>query len=212
MRAPIVAIALLAGCGNSTGDTDPAAVGSCAYQTTLLPELDATAWPAGLADALPAYHSLDGVFYLEDCVDDSVADHEIKITTVPQEEILVITGGVSPEVACGCTLDPSYTHDNTMDPVGLLPPVELYIPPTLEPSGVGRTYMMEGALFGAGQDLLLRACAHRTIDPAEESDYDDVYIFLRANAAGELDMTLMLNTIGSNAAPSECHFTELRPQ
>lgn len=218
MRAHVpfaYALALLvAGCGGKeTEDTSPTPNMTCdPYDTEPLSEIPVTDWPDGLTAAMDSYNKLGGSFFVADC-DDPELEHNIGITIPAPDLTGVIRGGGPDEGAtCGCHLDPDYEADTKMNPIAVLPKIKISIPQGLEPAGKPRTYDLEGVAFAYGDDLQLRACAHRTIDPADNSDYDDIYWFLRVDADGHADLTMLLTTLGAAQAPKECHFSTLTKQ
>lgn len=204
MRAATALLLLATACGGNAEDTDPNGSGSCNWPTERLSAIPVDDWPAGLAEALPFYQGLGGVYYADDCVDPGI-EHEIMITRVPQEELRVITSPPPSGSDCGCALDPHYPGDASMKPVALIPSMDVFIGGTLDPGGPpGRAYDMSGALFAHGEDLALRVCATRHIDPAEESPYDDVWFFLRVLPDGSLDMSLLYGILGDAQPTSVC--------
>jgi len=212
-RGALLAL-LVAGCGGGGGeDTSPNPDMTCdPYETEVLAEIPVDQWPPGLTHALESYNGLAGNFIVTDC-DDAEVEHTIQFTIPPQDSTGVIEGGGPPEgVDCGCHLDPDYAPDTSMNPIAVLPEITMSIPQGLEPAGRPKIYQLSGVAFASGDDLRLRSCGHRTIDPADNSEYDDIYWFLRVDADGQADLTMLLTKLGSNEPPKECHFAALVPQ
>lgn len=214
MRAHYVVLALLvAGCGEDPVDGSPNPDMTCdPYDTQVLSSVSSTEWPDGLQAALAAYNKLEGSWYVNDC-DDSELEHNFAITLETQDKTGVIVGGGPDEgIDCGCHLDPKFPADTKMNPIAVLPTIKISIPPGLEPSKKARSYDLHGVAFSSGQGLLLRSCVTRHIDPADNSDYDDIYWFLRVDSEGNPSMSMLLTRIGVNEPPKECNFTNMRSQ
>lgn len=207
-RVAIAAIAAMGcGSGDNAGEDSGGTPPSCEYQTAPLSSVDSTQWPDGLTDSLSAYQALDGIWTAADCLDPSVR-HEFKITAPPQEQLEIIQGGASSS-PCGCTQDPVYDHDNTMNPVALVPTLDVFVPIGVFDVGVeARTYAFTGALFGPGQPLSLRACADRRIDPAENSAYDDAWLTIRVDTDDRLAMSIKLARLGEGDQTVTCEITD----
>lgn len=192
-------------CGpNADDDTGPPAPTCGEEETTPLTEVDAPAWPDGLADGLITLGEINGVWQATLC-DDPLESIEVKLIVPPQETVAVYTGDL-PTPECGCSLDPHFQPDGAYLPVGISD-MEVYIGAYPDNALAQRTVVTKAVLFSAGQDLELRACGGNTVDPVLGSDWTEASVIVRVDGAGALTGTILLQQDGSTHTEI-CELTE----
>lgn len=191
MRRSSLSLLLLAACSGGGDDETTEPFATCdEIVAAPLPEVEATAWPDGMAEAIGTYNSLAGRWEATSSCGGTVA---LKFVTPTQEELQVVTESWStPGLSCGCVTDPAFADDTAYDVIALHENFEFFVEAYDDPGLDAKNVMAAGALYGPGAPLEFRACGTTNIDPLLASEYEQATTVLRVESGGTMTGTLVL--------------------
>lgn len=195
----------LSGCGGDATDTDTGPALTCdnGLGTEPLGAVPADEWPEGLSNRFATYNALGGRFEVSNSCGEPFA---LKLTlpgTGTQEDIQVVTSPYDPQLSCGCIADPSFDPDSKYDHIGVVEDLSLFVESFGAVGVDDSTIEGRGVLFAPGEPLAFRMCATKTIDPAENSEYEQFTAIIRVDAGGVLNGTLQLARPGGEVETCE---------
>ena len=184
--ASLSLILLVNACGGGKdGDDSGIVLPTCDEEVTVaFSSLTPDEWPTNMEAGVVAVQNLEGTWQGTSCGDDK-RKIVLKITEVPRvpEETQAILEPVPDTVDCGCSYDPRFGADNTLDAVARMSQFMVFVEfdplDEWDPGVDNHNFEVEGALFGGTQGLLFRACGQEVIAPADGSSFDRANINLR---------------------------------
>lgn len=204
----LTAVALLgsltacSGNGNNddTGDDGTQTPLACdSVVRTPIGQVNAQDWPAGVAEALPAYEALDGLYEGEtDCVE---GDVQVRITTGSGDVMDVVEQPWPESLNCGCTIDPELDADSKYDVIAIHDrpgqgevSIQIYFRDVPDPTSPGGITFPDGSVtvFAPGEPMSMRGCATKAVDPIQGSDYERYDAVLR-RTSGAIEADLVLH-------------------
>jgi len=202
-------LAVLAACGGKDDDTPTEPLDCDSLVSAPLGEVATYDWPPGVREALDLYPTLQGVFDVDSSCGDDVS---VKFTHPPQELLEIITEPW-PDVSglsCGCTVDPDYPPDPSLELVMLHFGFEVFVDNFDDPAVNDVTLLTEGAFYQPDQPLEFRSCANTNIDPLRGSAYSNMSYVVRVPDGGGIEMDIVLADDSGNV--TTCELTDFNFQ
>jgi hypothetical protein len=200
----------LAAVACSGDDTTPTSALQCdSLESDPLGQVGTYDWPPGVREALDLYPTLEGVFDVDSSCGDDVS---VVITHPPPEELEIITTPW-PDISglpCGCTVDPDYPPDPSLDLVMLHFGFEVFVDNFDDPAADDVSLVTEGAFYQPGQPLEFRSCANTNVDPLKGSVYTNMSYVVRVPDGGALEMDIVLADENGNV--TTCELTDFNLQ
>ena len=181
MRKHLTVLALAAACNGNEVNSPPATCDT--LQADTVGSVDQSQWPDGVQEALDLYENLPGVWNADNSCGGSV---KVKFVMPPLENLRIVTTEWPqfPGLACGCTVDPAFPPDPMFDLVMLVDNYEVYVEGFDDPGVDQVNIITKGAFYVPGEEMIMRTCAQKNIDPLEGSDYSSASYAVRVLPGG----------------------------
>lgn len=152
-------------------------------QTTPVGNVPYNQWPDGADTAHATMNTMAARYSTVDSCK-SGGETFVKVTgEIPWESLPLVTTPYS-EVGCGCQEDSANLTDSEYDHVAQYDGATVFVEDGFEAGAQNTTVFTDTALFGPGGPFLVRTCGGLQIEPYRGSEYTQLDVVFRLDAAG----------------------------
>jgi len=185
-------VGTLAACGGDAVDA-PTEATCDGLRTAPLGTVPVEEWPEGIQTVKSEIEDLEGFYEaIDSCTGSKVT---VGITSVSQEEIELVETPYPAGAPCGCTQDPDYAPDASLEMSALIPRFSLVVDKFDDPWVQNTIFEFDGAAYTPSEPIAIRACTSATIDPEAGSLYRDVDVIFRVPENREMELVMVLDPL-----------------